>query len=256
MHSKTLAHAIILCGDDDLGDISIEIAKSFTCISQKPPCNQCKFCQKTEKGVNPDIIFLDFGDKNISVEEIRKIRKDAYILPNECEKKVYIIKNGHNLSAISQNALLKILEEPPKYACFIIECKNEKNLLNTIISRCSIYRFVSKTQEIDPEIYEKTLYIVRAITKNDEISLLDTKIKEKIQLLNVITLIKVFLRDSIILNENDCIDFETCKNLNYAKNTAQLYKIYDILTKIESLCEYNVSVSNIMYYFATELYKK
>lgn len=213
MENKLLSHAIILCGKGDLSDISKNIAKSFTCQNEKPPCNTCKFCIKTGKNVNPDVITIDFLDSNITVDEARKIRKDVYILPNECKRKVYIIKNGQNLNIQAQNALLKILEEPPSYACFIIECINEKKLMDTILSRCSIYRFYQDVYDIDSEDFEKAKQMVMSFVKKDELALLEIKIKTKVELLSVITFVKIFLRDCLILEEQKCIDFYTCSKL-------------------------------------------
>ncbi|MFI3226452.1 MAG: hypothetical protein R3Y09_03470 [Clostridia bacterium] len=253
---KMLSHAIILAGKQDLSDISLKIAKSFTCQEENPPCNQCNFCKKADKGINPDIIILDFKDEKITVDEIRKLRKDAYILPNECEKKVYIIKKGQNMNVQAQNALLKTLEEPPRFVCFIIECENEQKLMDTILSRCSIYRLNDETDVFDDEIFEKAKKMVISIAKNDELALLETKIKTKAELLSILTIVKIFLRDSLILNEENSATFDTCKKLSLAKSTAELYRIYDISVKIEGLCEFNISVQNLIYYFATELYRK
>lgn len=255
MENKLLSHAIILCGKGDLSDISKNIAKSFTCQNEKPPCNTCKFCIKTGKNVNPDVITIDFLDSNITVDEARKIRKDVYILPNECKRKVYIIKNGQNLNIQAQNALLKTLEEPPRYACFIIECTTEQSLLSTIRSRCSIYRFQDEKEDFDEEVFEIAKKVIISISKNDELSLIDIKIKNKSELILVISMLKRFLKDALILSENDCIDFNVCEKLIKSKNTAEIYKIYDILVKVEELCEFNVSVTNMIYYLATEVFK-
>ena len=251
----TLSHAIILSGKMNLDEISKEISKSYVCSDRIGFCNTCKFCLKTEKNINPDIIIVDFLDKNISVDEIRKIRKDCYILPNECKKKVYIIKNGQNLGQASQNALLKILEDPPKYVCFIIQCDDEQKLMHTILSRCSIYRFNAESYIFDAEIMNNATKIIKSIACNDELSLMEVKIKSKPDLMLVISAVKVFLRDTLIINEENCIDFDICKKLFSSKNAGEIFKIYNICIKIEELCEYNVSAQNMIYYFATELYK-
>lgn len=251
-NKENLSHAIILASRGDLSSVSQEISKFFTCSEENAPCNQCNYCVKTKNNSNPDIITVDFLDKAITVDEIRKIRKDTFIMPNECKKKVYIIKNGQNMNIQAQNALLKTLEEPPSYVCFIIECTQEKKLLETIRSRCSIYNFIEENLEIDHEILQKSKKMILGIAENDDLSILDTKISSKIELLSVINVIKIFLRDSLILNQENCIDFEVCKKLCLSKNPYELYRIYDIFIEIEGLCEFNVSVINMLYYLITE----
>lgn len=253
MQNRLLSHAIILCGKQDLGEISLEFTKSFVCIGEKVPCNECKFCVKTEKEINPDVFVLETEEKTILVDEIRKLRKDAYIMPNECEKKVYIIKDAEKMNVQAQNALLKILEEPPKFVCFILECENEKKLMQTIRSRCSIYRFNDEKYDLDENCLEKAREMIKAIEKNDELLMLQVSYKTKEEFLVTIGIIKIFLRDALVLEEENCIDFALCKKISSSKNANELFKIYDICVKIEGLEEFNVSVANLIYYFATEL---
>lgn len=250
-----LSHAILLCKDGDLSDITSDIAKSFVCLDENSPCNLCKYCKKVDDFINPDVIILDFLDKNISVDEIRKLKKDCYILPNECKNKVYIIKNGHNLGIPAQNALLKTLEEPPSHAKFIIECKTDKFFLDTILSRCLVLRFNTLSNIVDDEILQLATKITQGIIKNDELSIIEVKIKTKEQLLLVLYQLKIFLRDSLMLESLTTANLTIVERLKSSKTTAELFEIYELCTKIEQLCEYNVIVQNMIYYFATNLNK-
>ena len=71
------------------------------------------------------------------VDLIRKARADIYIQPNEADRKVYMIPRAHDMQPPSQNALLKILEEPPAYGAFLLLTDNPEKLLPTIRSRCT-----------------------------------------------------------------------------------------------------------------------
>ncbi len=99
-------------------------------------------CGKDElivKGIHPDVITIEEEKGIISVERIREIKADALILPNEAERKVYIIRDAQNMTVQAQNAFLKLLEEPPKHVAFILTADNRAKLLETILSRVAVF---------------------------------------------------------------------------------------------------------------------
>lgn len=91
------------------------------------------------------------GSGSISVQAIRAARNDAYVKPYG-EKKVFIINHADELNAESQNALLKVLEEPPEYCVFILIAENDNKLLPTIRSRAVTKRFAPLSEE---ELYRR-----------------------------------------------------------------------------------------------------
>lgn len=102
------------------------------------PCGICSGCRKALEGVHPDIITVDDPDhKAMTVDPIRAARSDMFIRPNEGKRKIYIIPRGQDMNESAQNALLKILEEPPDYGVFLILSTNAERLLPTIRSRCA-----------------------------------------------------------------------------------------------------------------------
>lgn len=118
-----------------------ELAKAIVCSEGDAfACGICAACKKAEANTHPDIITVEpeTGKKAISVDVIRKMREDAFILPNEADGKVYIIKQADTLQDYAQNALLKILEEPPKYVTFILLVSSKATLLETVLSRVSV----------------------------------------------------------------------------------------------------------------------
>ena len=72
--------------------------------------------------------------------EVRALRKDAYIRPNEGIRKIYIIEGMEKVHLAAQNALLKVLEEGPEYVGFLLLTEDETSVLETIRSRCDILR--------------------------------------------------------------------------------------------------------------------
>ena len=110
------------------------VAKMFLCEKSDIPCGECLSCQKIEHNNHADVFYYPKGDR-LTVEESRKIVNDSYIIPLEAEKKIYIIENFDKATIQAQNALLKTLEEPPKYVVFILTVANENLVVNTVKSR-------------------------------------------------------------------------------------------------------------------------
>jgi len=101
------------------------------------PCENCPHCVKTHLNVHPDLRLAEGGAgvRSFHIDAIRSLRQDACILPNEAERKVYVLHNAQSMTVEAQNALLKLLEEPPGYVCLILTAPARKMLLQTVISR-------------------------------------------------------------------------------------------------------------------------
>ncbi|MBC8586546.1 DNA polymerase III subunit [Youxingia wuxianensis] len=134
-----LPHALLLEGPRGSGKKTAArlIAQYALCQGEKVPCFQCGPCVKVEKGVHPDVLYYTVppGKKEFPIDLVREIRQDAYISPNEGKCKIYIIDNAHTMNTSAQNALLKILEEPPEFVRFLLLCENRSQMLPTILSR-------------------------------------------------------------------------------------------------------------------------
>lgn len=143
VRGKTHSHAYIFEGERGIGTMETArlFAAAMVCTGNSPPCGICTACTMAKAKTHPDISFVvpADGKKNITVDVIRASSKDAYTKPYESKKKVYIICEEMNEQA--QNAFLKILEEPPEYAVFIILSENNETLLDTIRSRCTLIHF-------------------------------------------------------------------------------------------------------------------
>ena len=85
---------------------------------------------------HPDVITVEDPDhKNVAVKIVREIRDDVFIRPNEGSHKIYIFPQ--ELGIEGQNALLKVLEEPPAYGVFLLLTDNPEKILQTVRSRCT-----------------------------------------------------------------------------------------------------------------------
>ncbi|MBQ7035588.1 MAG: hypothetical protein IJN34_07620 [Clostridia bacterium] len=102
-----------------------------------------------ERDAHPDVLWLapKDGGKMIPVDDVRAFRREAYILPNQSPKKVLIIDRCEKLNESGQNAILKILEEPPAHAVFLLLADSREAMLPTIRSRCVIWEM----QPVGPE---------------------------------------------------------------------------------------------------------
>ena len=102
------------------------------------PCGHCAPCRKVSSGVHPDVTVISGpGEgKPITVDQVRALRSDAYIRPNEGERKIYLLEQADRMNQSAQNAMLKLLEEGPAYAVFLLLAENGGGLLQTVRSRC------------------------------------------------------------------------------------------------------------------------
>lgn len=134
--NKMPNHAyMIISGDSYRTNLYAKlVAKMFLCDSSSIPCGECLSCEKIEHNNHADVFYYPKGSK-LTVEESREIVNDSLVIPMEAEKKIYIIENFDKASVQAQNALLKTLEEPPKYVVFILTVNNENLVVNTIKSR-------------------------------------------------------------------------------------------------------------------------
>lgn len=140
---KRIPHAIIISGDAGTGKRTLAryIAGAAVCQGDTPPCSVCKSCKLFASGNHPDVFTVAPADnkKNITVAQIREVREKAFIKSHMGSKKVFIINQAELMNEQSQNALLKILEEPPRDVCFILTVQNPTALLDTVVSRCVVF---------------------------------------------------------------------------------------------------------------------
>lgn len=94
-----------------------------------------------------DLYEIDAAS-NRGIDDIRELREAVYTLPYESERKVYIIDEVHMLTKEAFNALLKTLEEPPSHVVFILATTEEEKLLDTILSRCQVFRMHAPSRQM------------------------------------------------------------------------------------------------------------
>jgi len=102
------------------------------------------------------VFGLEDGKVNISIDAVRALINFVNIKPSLASVKIAAVKDAHLLSLEAQNALLKILEEPPEYAQIILLCSHESSLLDTVVSRCKLIDLGSKVSiDVDSDEFAK-----------------------------------------------------------------------------------------------------
>lgn len=135
-----ISHFYLISGPEGSGKRTLArlLAAAILCQGDDRPCLRCHPCRKVMENVHPDFITVDDPEKKtVTVDLIRQARADIYVQPNESDYKIYLFPRAQDMGLPGQNALLKVLEEPPKYGVFILLTDNPDKLLPTVRSRCT-----------------------------------------------------------------------------------------------------------------------
>jgi DNA polymerase III subunit gamma/tau len=140
-----LAQAFLFCGPRGVGKTTCAriLAKTINCqnkTAEMEACNECSSCKAFNTQSSMNIHELDAASNN-SVDDIRNLVDQVRYAPQSGKYKIYIIDEVHMLSNAAFNAFLKTLEEPPKYAIFILATTEKHKIIPTILSRCQIFDF-------------------------------------------------------------------------------------------------------------------
>lgn len=149
---RGLGHAYIISGAAGSGKHTLAslISSAMVCQQKEAcrPCGVCTACKKAAGGIHPDIVTVAGPEgKPISVDQVRALRTDAHIRPNEAQRKVYLLEQADRMNQSAQNAMLKLLEEGPAYAAFLLLAENGGALLETIRSRCESLNLMPVTPD-------------------------------------------------------------------------------------------------------------
>lgn len=136
---------------------AVSLAASLLCEGDGPgPCTDCRHCRKVFNFIHPDVIQVTrerdakgAEKREIYVAQVRNMIADAHVMPNEAARKVYIVRDADTMNISAQNAMLRLLEEPPGFACVILCAHSAASLLPTVRSRC--IELSSNTEEGVPE---------------------------------------------------------------------------------------------------------
>lgn len=171
--NNEFSHAYLFSGTRGTGKTSCAKILSRAVNCEHPvngnPCNECESCRSILEDRVMDVVEMDAASNN-GVDDIRELKDKVVYPPQNLKYKVYIIDEVHMLSKGAFNALLKILEEPPKHLIFILATTEPEKIPTTILSRLQRYNFkrisedeiysnlerISKIEnrEVEPEVFE------------------------------------------------------------------------------------------------------
>lgn len=142
LESGRFPHALLIEGEAGTGRHTLAnyLAAAAVCDGAEKPCGVCKNCHLAAARTHPDIALYapEDGKKNISVMQARELRSSAWIRPHMALRRVFLIDRAETLNEQAQNALLKILEEPPDGVLFLLIITSKAQLLETVVSRCAV----------------------------------------------------------------------------------------------------------------------
>lgn len=258
-------HGVLVeCQNEDDGvQFARFIANCLVCRGESKPCGECEDCHKANKNGHPDIFETDgiikSKSKVFAVDSVREIRDDAFILPNESDRKVYILKNAHNMNDQAQNAILKILEEPPSYVFFIIVTTSRSTMLETVLSRVQIYSLLSDEEKITDKECEAVKSFIKALLNVNELALVEQTavfIKNNQFAKRILGLLSEVFRDALVLKSGYSREVRFSEEVNVlynkltAKSLMQLVEVCDeLIGSIDRNCNNNLLVVRMCYEF-------
>ncbi len=250
---KRVPQALIIEGDHTrTTELARVLASGLVCQSQdNKPCGTCSSCIKAHAGSHPDIYLAEGGltPRSFRVEAIRAIRSDAYIQSQEGGCKVYLLFRAESMSAEAQNALLKVLEEPPADTVFILTCLTANRLLQTIRSRSQIITLEDAVEE-NSEAVRIAGEIVQALIHTKEIEILQATaplIKDKDLLKEVLNQLTLIFRDACVQraggNSYLSTQTEQVNALCRAIPKAKLFQLGQVVTEIQTAMVFNANMT-------------
>jgi hypothetical protein len=204
------------------------------------------------RDIHPDITILDkLPDKReILVDQVRGLKHDVYIVPNEADKKVYIINNADSMNTNAQNAILQILEDPPAHAVFILSTDNPATLLPTVRSRCVEFKSGVLSENISSDeigpIKDMANVFLTSLT-GGVVDLAETMfLLEKLDK-TTFSVFLTFIREqltALLRTEKSGVSGEQSRETDNAKREV-LSKAERVLVKAGEMLDLNVSIGHI-----------
>lgn len=144
IESGRLPHAFLIGGPSGSGKTTLatEMAAAINCLEKNNdlmplPCGKCNNCRRIYEGSFPDLKILSKKKDRatLGVEAVKDFREDMFLSSTEAESKIYVIDDAECMTPEAQNALLKVLEEPPRSVIIMLLATECDRILTTIKSR-------------------------------------------------------------------------------------------------------------------------
>ena len=160
LQKGSIPHAMLFTGIDGVGKQTTAraLGMALNCLSPVgvSACGECPSCQKVSSGAHPDMITIQPEGAFIKIDQVRALSRQLRFAPLEGNWRVVIINDAQAMNLEASNAVLKILEEPPKGTVIILTASQTTDLLPTVLSRCQQIAF-------RPIPYEKITQVLEEI---------------------------------------------------------------------------------------------
>ncbi len=158
--SRKIAHAYLFFGPVASGKkfFALELARTLLCLApqENNSCGTCESCRLFSSGTHPDFIALSPEENSIKIERVREFIKNMYLQRVMSPYKVGLVFEVEKLTEEASNCLLKTVEEPPHESVIILTTSQLHSLLPTIVSRCQLVKFSSRSfEEVRQYLVEK-----------------------------------------------------------------------------------------------------
>jgi len=168
---------------------------------------------------HPDLLYFPY-DSKLGIGEARKIKEHFSLKPYSAKGRAVVLEDASALTTEAQNALLKILEEPPEEALILLGAKSESDLLPTVLSRCQIVHLDTDLRGGEPTTYGVG---IKDIDKLLEASIEERfeyieKLKDREELLHAMV---SYFRNQLLQMSHDRGTFDKAKLHNFLKELLQ-----------------------------------
>jgi DNA polymerase-3 subunit delta' len=137
--------ALLFTGIDGIGRqrTAMAFGMALNCLNPvgMASCRKCAPCRKMVSGSHPDIVIVEPDGMSIKIDQVRAISRQLRFAPLEGGWRMVIINDAQAMNLEASNAMLKILEEPPRRTILILTASQKTDLLPTIVSRCQQIAF-------------------------------------------------------------------------------------------------------------------
>lgn len=183
------------------------------------------------------LIEQETASKNISsigIEAVKNMQKKIFLKPIKSEIKAIIIEDSHLLTTEAQNALLKVLEEPPSQTIILLSAASKDSILPTIISRCQVIELEDNTIELSvKELQAYTLFIKKLPTFSigERLKHAETLSKDKDKALAWIEKCILFLRNDLLktYSSSECNESRSINSFRQARTIRSFQQLHTLL---------------------------